>query len=218
MRPEQLKGLIKKRSIGKVDKAWFHYDEDQKPEFQRLFRAAWPKFEMQELAATGPGVTQICGQITFKVTDHYFRSLAKIGFHYYLVHSRRGFRGEEDFFAPIREFIMNGGDKDSFFRQSGPTFVMPYGKLPSGGVMTPKQWCHVLAADETEKAATVYVQMFVGRGCVPQPYNIMLATIDSRIFVLKSTWGHVYLYDDPPGSDRYAGRVEEAQITGLPTL
>jgi len=108
---------------------------------------------------------------------------------------------------------MNGGERESFFRQFGPQFVMPYGKLPSGGVLTPTQWCHVIAADETGKMATVYLQLFVGRGCVPNPHYVMLADIDSRIHVPPSTWGHMYLYDDPPGSDRYAGCVEDAQIT-----
>ena len=215
MRPEQLKSHIKKRDIGEVDKAWFHCDEDRKPEFQRLFKAAWPKSEMQELDATEPGVIQVCGRITFKVTDHYFRSLAKIGFHYYLIYSQRGFRGDEDYFAPIRDFIMNGGNKDAFFRQSGPKFVMPYGRLPSGGVKTPVQWCHVIAADETSKIAVVYLQLFVGRGCVPQPYYITLAHINSTIDVPSPTWGHVYLYDDPPRTDCFAGHVEKAQITRM---
>jgi hypothetical protein len=92
---------------------------------------------------------------------------------------------------------------------------MPFGKSPSGGVITPKQWCHIIAADETDKSAIVYLQLFVGRGCIPRPHYIKLADINSKIAVLSSTWGHVYLYDESPKSDRYAGQVEQAQITRI---
>ena len=213
MRPEQLKICIEKRNIGKVDKTWFHCDEDRKPEIQRLLRASWPQSEMQELAPTEAGVTQVSGRIMFRVTDHYFRSLAKIGFHYYLAHSQRGFRGDEDCFAAIRDFIANGGDRKEFFDKPRMTFAPPFGRLRSGGVITPEKWGHWLAADETEKMAVVYLHLFVGRGCVPRPHYITLAHIDSRIHVPRATWAHVYLYNDPPVGDGFAGYVEEARVS-----
>jgi hypothetical protein len=110
---------------------------------------------------------------------------------------------------------MNGGDIETFLKQSGPKFAMPFGDIPTGGVMTPKQWCHVIAADETGKIAVVYLQLFVGRGCIPKPHYIQLGSINSKIIVTSSTWGHVYLYDESPSMDRYAGQVEQAQITRI---
>jgi hypothetical protein len=202
-------------TISKIDKLWLHCDEKYWPEFKQLTKKAWPKTEIQSLPGTEAGITQVKGRTTFKVTDHYFRSLAKIAFHYYLSYSRRGFRGDEQCFGPIRDFIMNGGDDKSFFKKSGPKFLMPFGKSPSGGVITPKQWCHIIAADETDKSAIVYLQLFVGRGCIPRPHYIKLADINSKIAVLSSTWGHVYLYDESPKSDRYAGQVEQALITRI---
>ena len=215
MRPEQLKDRIEKLGISKIHKTWLHCDTERWSEFKQLMKNAWPKSEMHSLPEREAGVTQISGCITFKATDHYFRSLAKIAFHYYLIHSRRRFRGDEDCFGPIRDFIMNGGNDKAFFKQSGPTFVMPFGEIPSGGVITPKQWCHIIAADDTDKVALVYLQLFVGPGCVPQSHYIKLADINSIIIVSRSTWGHVYLYDESPRSDRYAGQVEQAQITRI---
>ncbi len=212
MRPEDLKDRVEKLGISKIKKTWIHCDEERWSEFQQLTKA-WAKTEIQSLPKTEAGIIHVNGRITFKVTDHYFRSLAKIAFHYYLVHSRRGFRGDEQYFGPIRDFIMNGGNDKTFFNQSGPKFVMPFGEIPSGGVITPKQWCHIIAADETNKLAVVYIQLFVGRGCVPKSHYIKLADINSNIFVSSSTWGHVYLYDESPKSGRYAGQVEQAQIT-----
>lgn len=213
MHPGQLADRVKERGIGKIDKIWFHCDDKRCPEYQRLLKDVWPGSKIRWLPATDPGVTQVPGKTTFTVTDHYFRSLAKIGFHYYLAHSLRRFRGDEDCFAPIRDFIMNGGDSKRVFNDSGITLCMPFGELPSGGVKTPVQWCHWIAADETWKVAVVYVHLFVGPGCIPQSHYITLATTNSQLILPNATWGHIYLYDDPPRTGRYAGRVEEVEIT-----
>lgn len=215
IRIEQLKGRIKKYGINKIDKMWFHFGVELESEFRQLIARMWPKSKIQSLPGTDAGITQINGRITFKVNDHYFRSLAKIAFHHYLNHSRRGFRGDEQCFGPIRDFIINGGNNKTFFKQSGPKFAMPFGKVPSGGVKTPKQWCHIIAADESNKVAVVYLQLFVGRGCIPHAHYIKLADINSNLFVPNSTWGHVYLYDESPASGRYAGHVEQASITRI---
>lgn len=215
MCPEDLKNRITKLGIRKIDKTWLHCDTDRWSEFTRLMKKTWPKSKVRSLPGREAGITHVNGRITFKATDHYFRSLAKIAFHYYLTHSRRGFRGDEQCFDPIRNFIMNGGDGDAFFKQPIPKFLMPFGETPSGGVKTPKNWCHVMAADETDKVAVVYIQLFVGRGCVPRPHYIKLADINSIITIPDSTWGHVYLYDKSPSSDRHAGQVEQAEITRI---
>ena len=98
-------------------------------------KEVFPEFVKHRLPDTEAGVTPIDGRITFKVNDHYFRSVAKIAFHYYLIYSHRGYRGNETYFDPIRDFIMNGGDHEPFFNQTGPKFAMPFGDLPSGGVI-----------------------------------------------------------------------------------
>ena len=90
---------------------------------------------------------------------------------------------------------------------------MPYGKLLHGGVITPTQWCHVIAADDTNIKVSVYVQLFVGPECITQPHYITLANI--KVLLPTSAWGHVYLYDKSPGSDEYTGRVEKLDITRL---
>jgi len=215
MSPEQLKDRIEKLGIGKIDKLWCHSDSERFSEFKHLLKKVFPKSEMGSLPEREAGVTQAVGCVTFKVTDHYFRALAKIAFHYYLIHSRRGFRGDEQCFGPIRDFITNGGNDKAFFKQSDPTFIVPFGEIPSGHVITPKQWCHVIAADETDRVAVVYLQLFVGPGCVPHSHYIELAEIKSNIVVSNPTWGHVYLYNESPRSGRYAGRVEQAQITRI---
>jgi hypothetical protein len=48
---------------------------------------------------------------TFTVNDGYFRTIAKIAFHYFLKHFPQ-FTGSETEFQAIKKFIMNGGDSD----------------------------------------------------------------------------------------------------------
>ena len=215
MHSEQLKDRIEKHGISKIDKTWLHCDLERCSEFQQLMKKVWPKTDIKSLPETEAGTHHIDGRIAFKMTDHYFRSIAKIAFHYYLIHSRRGFRGDEQCFGHIRDFVMNGGNVQPFFKQSGPKFVTPFGKIPSGGVITPNRWCHIIAADESDKLAVVHLQLFAGPGCDTRSHYIKLADIKSIILISDPTWGHVYLYDESPSSDRYAGQVEQAQITRI---
>lgn len=215
MKKEHVEEQIRKVGVTNIRKVWFHFDETKGDEFEKILKEVFPSFAKHKLPFTEAGITPIDGRITFKVNDHYFRTIAKIAFHYYLIYSRRGYQGDETIFNPIRDFIMNGGDHESFFGQKGPKFAMPFGDLPSGGVITPDVWCHILSAYEEEECIIAYVQLFVGQGCIPQSYHIKLADIDNNIVVPEAVWAHVYLYDKTSSSDRYAGEVKEADLTRL---
>jgi hypothetical protein len=215
MKKKHIEEQMTKKGITKVQKIWFHFDDPKGDEFENLIDEAFPDLQKHRLPYREAGIIQIDGRITFKFNDHYFRAVAKMAFHYYLIHSRRGYRGDETIFNPIRNFIMNGGDHKPFFNQEGPKFEMPFGDLPSGGVITPDGWCHVLSAYEEEKCIVAYVQLFVGRGCIPQSYHVKLAEMDNNIVVPKAIWGHVYLYDKTASKDHYAGEVKEADVTRL---
>lgn len=215
MKKEHIEKQIVKNGISNIRKIWFHFEDRKGDEFEKLITTVFPDFKKHKLPCTEAGVTQVKCYTKFEVNDHYFRAVAKIAFHYYLIYSRRGYHGSEAFFDPIRDFIMNGGDHEVFFNPKGPKFAVPFGDLPSGGVITPDGWCHILSANEEEKYIIAYVQLFVGRGCIPQSYHIKLAELDNNIVVPKGVWGHVYFYDKTPNSDRFAGEVKEADLTRL---
>lgn len=215
MRPEQLQEKVAAPSITEFNTAWLHCDEATCAEFQALVQAAWPQVRLRELAPTEPGAYKVAGRITFTFSDHYFRAIAKIAFHYYLVHTRRGLRGDESGFDPIRQFIMDGGDTAPFFHSSGHTFCVPFGELPGGGAVVPNRWFHVLAADESSNVIVVYVRLFVGPESVRDPYYVTLGPLNSRIDLPRPVWGHVYEYDDPQPTSGRAGQVLEASITRL---
>lgn len=194
-------------------KVWVHCTQSRFEEYAEHARRAIPGGTLQQLPFTEAGVHSESARTKFTMTDHSFRAIAKIALHYYLVHTRRRLRGDEPSFAAIRDFIMNGGEKDRFFQSSGTKFVMPFGNLPGGRCITPVEWCHVLAANETEGVAVVYVQLFVGPGSVPLAHYITLGAIPSKIILPDLVWGHVYRYDTGGESVRYAGQVEEASLT-----
>ncbi len=216
MLPKQLRDRTKKTGVRQIKKAWLHSDESKWEEHQKLLIATWPQVDVQELPSTEIGIHQVQTVGKFIVNDHYFRALAKIGFHYYLIHTRRGLRGDEEGFAHIRDFIMNGGKIEPFFEQKQQQFTTPVGEQPSGGLVSPRQWCHILGADESGLVATAYIHLFLGPGCVPPPYSVNLGRHGSSLTRPGFVWGHFYLYDDPQSDKRKAGRVVAASILNIP--
>jgi hypothetical protein len=213
MRMEQFEEKLKTVVRGKIKKAWLHCDEQTYEASKALFDMLPLNGEYVELPTTPTGIHTVPGRVKFVVTDHYFRAIAKMAFHYYLTHSGRGWRGDETCFSPLRNFIINGGNKTKFFPAQTKRFALPFGPLKSGGVVTPMQWSHVLAADETCTRVLGYIQLFVGRGCLPKGCHVILGKTDSRIQVVTPVFGHIYLYNKDPSKSPFAGRVEQASIT-----
>jgi hypothetical protein len=160
-------------------------------------------------------VHQVRGRTEFVFSCDAFRGLAKIAFHYYLVHNKRGYRGDEAEFHAIRDYIQNGvGDYEQFFDRPGPEFAMPFGETSPGRGTTPGNWCHILAAHEVEGDIVVYMRFFAGPGCEGQAQQVSLARIRSQIIFPDGFWGHVYHYEGRP-DDRYSGIVERARLHRL---
>jgi len=183
MRPEQLQMRVAAAGVDHFTRAWLHCDDSHWKEFTSLLQAAWPEKQMERLPDTEPGIHQVKGRVIFRFGDHYFRAIAKIAFHYYLTHSRRGTRGDEREFESVRQFIMNGGDPTEFFPVDLTRFAMPFGKLPDGGALMPSKWCHILCADESSGDAVVYVHLFAGPKSVRKGHHLRLGRVPGSIIV-----------------------------------
>jgi len=208
MQPVQLKRHVVSKGVTDFQKAWLHCDEQHWEKYISLVKMVWPNAKLEELPATEPGSYRARGRARFTINEHYFRAIAKIGFHYYLAHSRRGVRGDEPGFSEIRKFIMDGGEIGRFFNSSERTFAPPFAKLPTGEILR----CHVLAADERADVAVAYVHMFVGPRVECPRHYITLGSLDSRIEVPTYVWAHVYVYDDQQPDKGYAGTVKPARL------
>jgi hypothetical protein len=212
MSAQSLRTEIEHLGIGDLKDAWFQGDPNAMDQYKALLAEVYPAARITEEGQIQPGDYPVPARIEFQITNAYFQAVAKIAFHYYLVRNRRGLRGNESAFAELRNFIRNGGDVRPFFRTAGRRFEVPFGPTSIGGVVTPKDWCHLFAANETEGMAVVYLQLFVGPRHVPQPTYVTLGKIDSQIVLPTGVWGHVFEYDSTP-QGRYAGRVVEASFT-----
>jgi hypothetical protein len=210
--------ILRKIAPPPIPKMWLHADLQRCPEYKKLLRKMWSTGERHDLPITPTGEHLVDGRIRFTVNDHYWRSLAKIGFHFYLCHSRRGMVGDEAAFADIRDFIMNGGDRNKFFRQPRSVFAVPFGESPDGRIETPTRWCHVLGADENTNEIVAYVHLFVGPTCIPQAYHIVLGILDDECVVSSNmAYGSVYMYDEKQDLCGKAGSVETATVTMYPS-
>ncbi|MHC4698579.1 MAG: hypothetical protein ACYTFA_17750 [Planctomycetota bacterium] len=192
--------------------ASLHCDEALWEEYTSLVKAAWPNIQLDPQASTAAGVHTVKGRTTCTFTDHYFRAIAKIAFHYYLSHSKRGTRGDEPQFDPIRRFILEGGDVDSFFPADFTRFAVPFGILRGGGALLPTTWCHMLAADESSDTAVAYVCLFAGPELIRAGYHVLLGCLPGSIVVPGSVWGHVYQYGNDESEGRYAGQVRALSL------
>lgn len=208
MRADQLRDRIRGKVSGEVKDAHLHCDDGRWDQYLSLLKQIWPELRIEELAPTEPGVHRVPGRIKFIVNDAYFRAIAKIGFHYYLVHSKRDLNGDEPGFSRIRDFIINGGNFEEFFDKSKARFVLPF-RHP----WHPSHYCHVLAADESEETAIAYVHLFIGPGIDHPPYYVTLGPVGSKVVVPGFVQAHFYIYDQPNSSGRYAGPVVRATVT-----
>jgi len=179
----------------RVIDAHINCDEQNEDVYSKMLNEIWPTSKYQRLSTIEPGQSRAWLKARIEVSDRYFRAIAKIAFHYYLVHSVRC-KGDEEGFWPIRQFIINGGAPERFFvpdnsfRHTDPNTV-------------PSWWCHVLAAREEMTVAKAYVCLFRGPQFTGLEYTVSLGTLPSRIIVPNAYWVHAYKYDRPvPGTGK----------------
>jgi len=214
MRPEQLRERLKKSGANEITRIWIHCGPEDVADFRDLAETVYPGGSFTETPLTEPGMHEMAGRIKFTVNDHYFRAVAKIAFHHYLIHNRRRLRGDESGFEALRQFILHGGDIERFFNPSARRFAVPFGKDTSGRLWAPARWCHLLAFDETEDIAVARVQLFAGPEAVLPPHYVTLGKIDTKVFAPELVWGHVYFYYEEEERDsNYAGWVDELKVT-----
>lgn len=207
MRPEQLQKRIADTNVPPGWTARLHCDEQHWEKFVQLVKQAVPTCKIDEGSPTEAGMHRGHGLTTFTTTDASYRAIAKIGFHYYLAHSQRC-HGDEPGFSRIRDFIMNGGRVAEFFEGSRARFVLPF-QPP----WYPANYCHVLAADESEETVVANLHLFLGPGIDRPAYSVVLGSVGSKVIVPGFVRAHVYLYGEATNPHLYAGRVVSATVT-----
>jgi hypothetical protein len=151
-----------------------------------------------ELTKGTPGPVPGPQVLKGEVTPAYFRTLAKIGFHYVLTHIPT-IVGNEPKFHPLREFIRFGtGDPRRFVHRLNKA---PNTNGPPG---------HVLAAIAVPDNITVNMQFFVGCKVTLPQWSLVIP--NPTVLIVRQTIAHYYTYVTEPDGSLRGGEVVELNI------
>jgi hypothetical protein len=137
----------------------------------------------------------------FEVDDRYFRAIAKIAFHYVLKHFRN-FRGDEQIFAGIRSFIINGGNISDFVTWNDKQII----QIKEG--YTPDGWAHLVLARANEHVIFSRLQFFLGPNCIPYIYTVALGHNQTQL-IYNITAGHSFAYYKAGQKEGKVGVMDE---------
>jgi hypothetical protein len=216
MRVEQFAKKIAKLDIdiGKCE-VYLSCDEAHSEEYYKLIRSQFSSANFDSMETIEPFEKQGSGRVKYVFGDHYFRVIVKIAFHHYLLHSRRGYIGDEEIFEPVRNFIVNGGDYRKFIDCVPPPVDLPFGPMPDGRLFTTKLWNHFVLVKEVGPDIVVAVQLFMGPKAYREAHTVLLAKDCSRIQIPNGMWGHRFVYDEVQQGN-WAGFVERFPISRIP--
>ena len=139
---------------------------------------------------------------TITVNDRYFRTIAKISFHY-LLKQFPNFTGFEDEFTGIKDFIMKGDDQEQWVQQVRGSFV---GDLKSDKTTT-KDYCHLVSIEKNQRKIYSRLQFFVGPKGIPPYYHVFIGNNPEKI-IYPQMIGHQFVYFDKPDQGGYIGRMD----------
>jgi hypothetical protein len=203
---EKAKGLKCRIDSRKIEGRPFGIDCNYKnrEHYQSLLQDIWGYLE---IPWGDPGNHEdVITRWTFQVNDHYFRALAKIVFHYYLLRTNR-VSGDEECFKPIRNFILNGGNYEEFVNT--PRIFFPQSKEISTG------WWHLLASSEKNGIAIGYVRLFIGPLHRMIDHHFELGRIPSKLILPERVWADGFYYDDPIPKTGRIGEVRPIVLEGV---
>jgi len=181
---------------------------------KHVFRKIGITYDPADDAEISPFQAQVLVKGCVTYDKRYFRAIAKIAFHYFLLHSKI-FDGSEAEFEAIRKFIRYGeGDEWDFLEKNN----QPIAQDPSGKDRPP-YYGHVLRTEITPKSIGVCVHLFVGH--MPEWHHVLLSQKNRKIFLQTEEFGNYYRYLEPEEQTGYDGVVENitvAQILKIPGL
>ncbi len=174
---------------------------------KHVFRKTGITFDPADDAKISPLQAQVLVKGCVRYDRRYFRAVAKIAFHYFLLHSKV-FDGSEAEFEMIRRFIRYGeGDEWDFLVENN----QPIAQDPSGNDRPP-YYGHVLRTEITSQSIAVCVQLFIGHDYKPEWYRVLLSQKKRGIFLQTEEFGHYYKYLEPDRRSQYDGVIEKLTV------
>src|SRR2546425_1124256 len=91
-----------------------------------------------------------------ELTPIYYRSIAKIAFHFLLQHSS-SFTGRESQFDLLKSFIISGvGSREQFLKQTESPRAFKFSRVKDS------RWMHIMAYSLGRSAVTIDITLFAG--------------------------------------------------------
>jgi hypothetical protein len=203
MTPQQFKRCVDGLPVKTFKTADISASEEDTAWIEELVRSAL-RFERPiewESGALGP-ILYCPVRVKVSGDARYFRCIAKIGFHYFLTKMTQ-FRGDEDCFAAIRDFMV----KDGTNLDDCARFVSVE-KSPLQGVEKLRDCGHILSAEKHDSRLISRVQLFAGPGSLGRVYCVELGADPSPIFYNK-WFGDFFGYYPKEERGEFDGEVGE---------
>lgn len=217
LRPEiTFKGMqakLSKWQLSKIRRVDIHADQRAFDHYMSLLTQILPNHTTHKSLSLDVGVHSVRAEAMCMVTNRYFRAIAKIAFHYFLLTNQRGLSGAEPMFAPIRHYIRWGGLPNEFFTDHKIPAVFDWFKgdgLPS----LPDELQHILVLDERQHEIHVFTWLGVGPAGDTPRHVVRIAKLPNTLIHPGGLRAHQYVYRDdaPPG---YSGDFSEFARTTL---
>jgi hypothetical protein len=199
---EQLRAAVQELCLVQPYEVHVLYDPENEAWVQPLLKETWPQCAFREgnLAST----SSKGAVINVKLTDRYFRAMAKIGFHYFLTQFPR-YSGHEAMFSDIRTFILEEGGSvgranEFIGRRQHPLL----GEMLTGA--RPAGWRgHVLCAEIKPGECLAHLQLFISEDWPAPAYTVRLARESALIDFCAA--GHAYVYYADGLKGKYSGEA-----------
>ncbi|MGB3341228.1 MAG: hypothetical protein WBB37_07080 [bacterium] len=160
------------------------------------------------ISGPSPETTVETPKTVYRVTDLYFRAIAKIAFHYLLA-VVDFYRGDEDIFKPIRDFVINGGVVEDFVKQKSKEPIEP---------VLPNWWTHIIKMDSGYGGIFIYLQFFINTRDNPLPdmlqnkFMVRLSRNHVPPKLINRRCHHFVYYQPIQKVDGYYGKVIESEF------
>jgi len=200
---EQLRTEYQRLGVNRPCDVHTVYDPATEQWVETLLKEVFPSATFGEGNIAGTSYQRAV--VDIRVTNRYFRAVAKIGFHYFLTQFPE-YAGHEPRFSEIRQFIMeSSGDVDRANEFIGKREHALLAEMLTPGVH-PDGWrAHVLCAETKPGECVAYVQMFVSEDWAAPIYAVRLAP-DAALVDCRAT-GHAYMYYENGHEGKFAGEV-----------
>jgi len=197
---------LSEHNLEKADPVYYFSAPEEWDDLAAIIHQLWPDEKVNRMPVIEDKST-VATPVKITVTDHYFRALAKIGFHYFLAVSQPRFKGTETAFEPIRSFIRDGkGRPEDFVVQNDKPILHD---LDRGYSIS--RLGHLLTARIGMRWIKARVQFFIGPEYLPPIFDIRLGRNPSKI-IYPERFGHFYYYFSEEDKSSYDGEVAPIRI------